>query len=189
MLEPSTAARCGPSTKVDVMRGMERVFIEASGLPVIVAAHHPLLSGGPHAGNASWVRSLGNWFGLIRNDLSSPQYRDLIEGLLAAFGRAPGPIIYAAGHDHSLQVIDGAVEAGSVLHLVSGSGSKVTGAGPIAGSRFAAGLPGYMRLDFGSGGGIRLSVIAECLEEAVDANLCSPGAAGRFENVYRTRVR
>jgi hypothetical protein len=45
-----------------------------------------------------------------------------------------------------------------------------------------------MRLDFGSGGGVRLSVIAECLEEAVDANLCSPGAPGRFENVYIMRI-
>ena len=189
MLEPPTSSRCRQSTKEDVVREVVRVLSDASDVPVIVAAHHPLQTGGPHGGNASALRWLANRFRLSREDLNAPQYRTLIDSLSGAFGRASRPIIYAAGHDHSLQVIDGTIEGSSVLHLVSGSGSQVTGTRPIAGARFAAGLPGYIRLDFRSGGGIQLSVFAECSEEAVEANFCRPGEPGRFQSVYRARVR
>ena len=127
--------------------------------------------------------------GLSLEDLNAAPYRALIDSLSGAFSRASRPVIYAAGHDHSLQVIEGSVEGASVLHLVSGSGSKVTGARPIDGSRFAAGLPGYMRLDFRSGGRIQLSVLAECSADAVEANFCRSGEAGRFRSVYRAGIR
>ena len=188
MLEPPTAARCGLSTKGDVTRELVRVLSEASDVPVIVAGHHPLQTGGPHGGNSSSLRWLANRVGLLREDLNAPQYRALIDSLSAAFGRASRPIIYVAGHDHSLQVIDESVEGAPVLHLVSGSGSKVTGARPIDGSRFAAGLPGYIRLDFRSGGRIQLSVFTECSAEAVEANFCRGVDAGRFQSVYRARI-
>ena len=81
------------------------------------------------------------------------------------------------------------MEGSSVLHVVSGSGSKVTGAQPIDGSRFAAGLPGYIRLDFRSGGRIQLSVFTECSAEAVEANFYRGVEAGRFQSVYRARIR
>jgi len=109
--------------------------------------------------------------------------------MIEVFGRASRPIIYVAGHDHTLQVMDVSVEGASVLHLVSGSGSHVSGAQPIAGSRFAAGLPGYMQLDFRSGGRIELSVVAECSVEAVEANFCRGQEVGDFRSVYRARIR
>lgn len=131
---------------------------------------------------------MANRFGLLREDLNAPQYRTLIDSLSVAFGRASRPIIYVAGHDHSLQIIDESIEGTAVLNLVSGSGSKVAGTRPIDSARFAAGLPGYIRLDFRSGGRIQLSVFAECSEEAVEANFCRPGEPGRFQSVYRARV-
>ena len=189
MLEPPTDPACSPSMKADVIPAVERMLSEAPNVPVIVAAHHPLKSGGPHGGNSRFFRWLGHKLGLIGGDLNAPEYRTLIDSLSAVFGRASQPIIYAAGHDHSLQVIDESVVGASVLHLVSGSGSKVTAAEAVEGSRFVAGLPGYMRLDFRSGGRIQLSVVAECSIEAIDANLCPGGAPGRFQGVYRSRVR
>ena len=189
MLEPPTDSGCSPSTKEGVIRELERVLSEASDIPVIVAAHHPLRSGGPHGGNSGSLRWLANRLGLVREDLNTPRYRAFIDSMIEVFGRASRPIIYVAGHDHSLQVIDVSVEGASVLHLVSGSGSHVSGAEPIAGSRFAAGLPGYMRLDFRSGGRIQLSVVAECSVEAVEANFCRGQEAGGFRSVYRARIR
>ena len=189
MLEPPTASRCRQSTKEEVILELARVLSEASDVPVIVAAHHPLRTGGPHGGNSGGLRWLANRIGLLGEDLNTPQYRALIDSLSGAFGRASRPVIYVAGHDHSLQVIDESVEGSSVLHLVSGSGSKVTGTRPIDGSRFAAGLPGYIRLDFRSGARIQLSVLAECSAKAVEANFCRGVEAGRFQSVYRARVR
>lgn len=189
MLEPPTSPRCRLSTKQDVIRELERMVSEDSDLPVIVAGHHPLRSGGPHGGNAGSLRWLANRAGLLREDLNTPPYQDFIESMSGVFGRAARPIIYVAGHEHSLQVIADSMEGASVLHLVSGSGSKVTGVRPIEGSSFAAALLGYMRLDFRSGGRIQLSVVAECSVEAVDAAICPQEEAGRFRSVYRARIR
>jgi len=186
-LEPQTDPACGRITKDAVIAEVERLVEGVSDVPVIVAAHHPLRSGGPHGGNASFLRLLANRIGLLREDLNTGPYRALIESLSEVFARTSRPVIYAAGHEHSLQVIDELDQAAAVLHLVSGSGSKVTGAKAIDGSRFTAGLPGYMRLDFRAGGRIQLGVIAECSEEAVVANICSVGG-GRFQSVYRTFV-
>ncbi len=188
MLGPSAASRCSPSTKEGVVREVERLLSEASNVPVIVAGHHPLRTGGPHGGNTSFPRWLANRMGLLRGDLNAPRYRALIDSLSGAFDRASRSVIYVAGHDHSLQVIDESEEGSSVLHLISGSGSKVTGAGPIDGSRFAAGLRGYIRLDF-QAGVIQLDVFAECSEEAIEANFCRGVGAGSFQSVYRARVR
>jgi len=189
ILEPSTDSRCNSSTKEDVIRGLDRVLSEESDLPIIVAAHHPLRSGGLHGGNASYFRRLASWAGFTAQNLDDPRYQTLIESFTGAFGRTARLIIYVAGHDHTLQVIEESMGSSDVLHLVSGSGSKVAGARPIDGSRFAAGLPGYMRLDFRSGGRIQLGVVAECTGEAFEANLCRRQDAGRFQTVYRLQVR
>ena len=186
-LAPQTDPGCGPVTKDDVIEEVERI-IGASDVPVIVAAHHPLRSGGPHGGNANFPRSLANRIGLLQGDLNAGSYRVLIKRLSGVFARTSRPVVYAAGHDHSLQVIDESDQEAAILHLVSGSGSKVTGAKAIAGSRFTAGLPGYMRLDFRAGGRIQLGVIAQCSEEAVVAAICPAGAAGRLQRVYQTSV-
>ena len=105
MLDPPTASGCSPSTKEDVIREVERVISEASDVPVIVAAHHPLRSGGLHGGNASSLRWLANRAGLLREDLNAPHYQSFIKRMSEVFGRAARPIIYVAGHEHSLQVI------------------------------------------------------------------------------------
>ncbi len=180
---------CDPSMRGDVIPALERLLSEAPDVPVVVAAHHPLKSGGPHGGNSSAARWLAHRLGLLRDDLNTPEYRALIDDLSAVFGRASQPVIYAGGHDHSLQVMDESVAGASVLHLVSGAGSKVSDAQAVDGSRFAAGLAGYMRLDFRPGGRIQLSVVAECSIEAIEADLCPGGVAGRFQSVYRARVR
>lgn len=189
MLDPPTPSECSPSTKDGVIREIERILSEASDIPVIVAAHHPLRTGGPHGGNAGSLRWVANRLGLLREDLNAPHYLTLIDRVTEVLGRAARPVIYVAGHDHSLQVIDEPREGASVLHLVSGSGSSVSAARTVAGTRFAAGLPGYMRLDFRSSGLIQLSVVAECTVEAVEARFCQEQGAGGFRSVYRARVR
>ena len=189
MLNSTTPSECSPSTKDGMIREVERILSEASDIPAIVAAHHPLRTGGPHGGNTGSLRWVANRLGLIREDLNTPHYMTFIDRMTEVFGRAVRPIIYVAGHDHSLQVIDEPREGASVLHLVSGSGSNVSVARAIAGSRFAAGLPGYMRLDFRSSGLIQLSVVAECTVAAVEARLCQGPEAGGFQSVYRAPVR
>ena len=66
---------------------------------------------------------------------------------LASRADGASPLIYAAGHEHSLQVMSG--EAADYL-LVSGLGSssKATAVGHGDDTIFAHGHPGFMTLDF-----------------------------------------
>jgi hypothetical protein len=150
------------------------------GRHAIVLAHHPLVSGGPHGAAFDWsdhlfpLRALhpalllplpivGSSYPLARRlgvsaqDLPSKSYtkmRRLIEGALSA---AP-PLVYAAGHDHGLQLLRG---ESARWHLVSGAGSSrlVTFARPVDGTVFAAGRPGFARLDAYAGGAVAVAFV------------------------------
>ena len=168
---------------------------------VIVAAHHPLVTAGLHGGAGPLHRRLGHWAGLIGQDVNVGPYGDFIDGLSSALSRGSGTTIYAAGHEHSLQVIDTEVGARPLLQLVSGSGSKRTPVKSITGGAFIASLRGYMRLDFGPGSRVVLTVIAGCVDEdgiepedraavqAVLPSICGPDAANELNSVYSRQIR
>ena len=152
----------------------------AGGRPVIVAGHHPLASGGPHGGYFPFgdylfpLRNVhrGLWIpipligtlypvargaGISSEDMASARYRRLRAGLDSVFACHP-PMLYAAGHEHALQVID---LGRPPLLVVSGAGivghaSFVTG---IPGSRLALSKAGFMRVDLLRDGRVRLGVI------------------------------
>ena len=122
---------------------------------MILAAHHPMSTGGPHGGNVSglengpFIQYLAIKAGLSVQDLASPRYSAMLTRLREAI-RASGvrPLGFAAGHDHSLQVIAMAAEGEPAWQLVSGSASKSNKAERIEGTRYATDQHGYMRVDF-----------------------------------------
>ncbi len=147
---------------------------------VIIAAHHPLRSGGRHGGSFGWkahlfpLRDAHDWLwiplpilgslypiarsaGIYLQDLNSGPYRRFrgaVDSVLAEYY----PLAYAAGHDHNLQV----TQSESVQFLlVSGSGifGHTDPAFMIEGSVFARAEPGYMRVDAMQDGRVRLAVI------------------------------
>ena len=147
---------------------------------VVVAAHHPMLSGGEHGGFFGWEQHLfpltevRRWLlvplpvlgslvplsrqaGYSPQDFSSHAYCRLRATFDSAFA-AHRPLLYAAGHDHGLQVFRG---GGARYSLVSGGG--VYGhTGPVTrrpGTLLAMRASGFMRLDVAAGTGrARLSV-------------------------------
>jgi calcineurin-like phosphoesterase family protein len=147
---------------------------------VVVAAHHPMLSGGEHGGFFGWKQHLfpltevrpwllvplpvlGSLVPLSRQagqtpqDFSSRFYCRMRATFDSAFA-ADRPLLYAAGHDHGLQVFRG---GGARYSLVSGGG--VYGhTGPVTrrpGTLLAMRASGFMRLDVVAGTGReRLSV-------------------------------
>jgi Calcineurin-like phosphoesterase len=147
---------------------------------VVVAGHHPLATGGNHGGYFGWKDHLfpllqvvphlwlplpliGSLYPTARQNGISPQdvpsraYQHFIRVLSRAFsGRAPA--LYAAGHDHNLQVIAGGVVP---LQLVSGAGiyGHWGRATRIRGSLFAKQASGFGRLDISRSGRARLAVI------------------------------
>jgi len=139
---------------------------------VILAAHHPMATGGPHGGNIGafyngpFVYYLAVQAGLSVQDIASGRYGDMLQGIRGAIGDSGvQPLAFVSGHDHSLQVIrmQGASNPG--FQLVSGSGSKTSPTDRVDGTRFAAGSHGYMRIDFGPTDS-RLTVFAQLGERA-----------------------
>jgi len=143
----------------EMLSALEEALDDGSGRPVVVAAHHPYATGGPHA-----ERGPLDPFGLLARagavvqDLGAEPYKALRQGLVEVFRRTDPPLVYAAGHDHSLQVIQGRDSAEPEWMLVSGSGSKLTGVTEIPGMVWAEEAPGYMRLVFRRGGRVDLFV-------------------------------
>ena len=166
----------------------ELVALLDTELPVIVIGHHPLETYGEHGGVYDWkahlfpVRVLNEWlwipipivgsmypyarWHLFRSDQDMNGTRNKTMG--AALNRAfatrklppqgPPLLIYAAGHEHSLQVLKGDV---TDYLLVSGAAAsrKVTGVRSGNNTLFAHQHTGFMAIDFLNDGKVLLQVV------------------------------
>ncbi|MBI2429382.1 MAG: hypothetical protein HYV29_11425 [Ignavibacteriales bacterium] len=95
--------------------------------------------------------------GISDQDFAGSRYeamRTTIDSVLSLYD----PVVYAAGHEHTLQVLDGKSRH---YYLVSGKGiQKHTEALTYGDNSIFAGRgTGFMRIDFSSTGSIRLGVI------------------------------
>src|SRR5207244_13343176 len=118
---------CPTVSEGEVRDSLHAALATAGGRVTVVVAHHPLSSGGPHGGHFGWqdhifpLRDLKSWLwvplpligsvyplaregGISSQDAPSAAYRRMRAALDSAFAGAP-PLVYAAGHDHALQVI------------------------------------------------------------------------------------
>jgi hypothetical protein len=116
---------------------------------VVVVAHHPIRSGGPHGG---YTRGFWTDLGLsffyrfyTVQDLVEPHYEEMVKVLGEVLAENP-PLAMVGGHDHSLQILDGGDEARLVI--VSGAASKVSGVTSTDQTLFAHGHRGFVVLDF-----------------------------------------
>ncbi len=133
---------------------------------LIVAMHHPIYSNGPHGGKftfsehifplrgindnlyvplpviGSFVRFLQSSIG-TRQDLANSTYKDL-RNLMLNQANTIGDVIFAAGHDHSLQYWD----LDQQHFIVSGAGSKTSAAKTGNGALFTYGGYGYAQLNY-----------------------------------------
>jgi hypothetical protein len=181
---------CPQVTEAEVLDALKRELACAAEpcLPRILVAHHPLESHGRHGGHfearehllcadafpipigcSAYLMARRAGF-INQQDQSSSPYRHLIESLRGAMEGAP-PIAFAAGHEHTLEVLDDP-QAGVLL--VSGGGSEPKAVEP--GPRFRTSALGFMTLDFLAGGHARLRVHARRVPH------------GRLELVYEERL-
>jgi len=137
---------------------------------LIILAHHPLVSGGPHGGNVAplemgpFVYWIARKSGASAQDLSSGRYGSMVRRLEEAIALSgTRPLAFAAGHDHTLQVVGMGGAGEPAFQLVSGAGSKSERSRWIDGMRYATDGFGYMRLDFTSDE-VLLSVFARSVQ-------------------------
>ncbi|MEM9260871.1 MAG: metallophosphoesterase, partial [Bacteroidota bacterium] len=133
---------------------------------LLVAMHHPIYSNGPHGGNFTAGQHLfplrdvnenlylplplvGSFFQLLRasigarQDLANSTYKDL-RNLLLTQANTMGDVIFAAGHEHSMQYW----RRDGQHFIVSGSGSKESAVKVGSGAEFAYGHYGYSQLNY-----------------------------------------
>lgn len=171
---------CPADADDEIVDSIQSAIQGAQGRLVVVAGHHPLATGGNHGGYFGWKDHLfpllqvvpdlwlplpliGSLYPSARQNGISPQdvpsraYQRFIRVLSRAFARG-APALYAAGHDHNLQVIAGGVVP---LELVSGAGiyGHWGRATRIRGSLFAKQASGFGRLDISASGRARLAVV------------------------------
>jgi hypothetical protein len=159
---------CPTGSVEELLDTLDEAIATARGRLVIVVAHHPVASGGPHGGHLALKEWLWPTYNLIYypyrtlsrplQDLNSDPYAEMIAGLQKVFTQH-SPLMMASGHDHNLQVIEGDLPR---YQLVSGSGSKRRAvratSDPRFNSLFWSESGGYMRLDVYADGRLGLTV-------------------------------
>lgn len=176
---------CPAETPEAVLTRLSHELAAADGRHLVVVGHHPLRSGGEHGGHfgitphffplravARWLwiplPILGSYVPLARKqgasnqDISGPRNIVMRRGLEQVFARYK-PLVYASGHDHDLQVLDGQ-NARTLLVTGAGFYAHVGDVAWRSFTRFAAAASGFMRLDVLRDGRVRLSV------QSVDAD-------------------
>jgi len=95
--------------------------------------------------------------GVSNQDMSGALNRRMREALAGVFTKHP-PLVYAAGHEHNLQVLKGRE---TPYLLVSGAGAfgHLTPAHDTPATLFARTASGFMRVDVDKNGEARLAVV------------------------------
>ncbi|MCH8326268.1 MAG: NTP transferase domain-containing protein [Bacteroidetes bacterium] len=174
-------SKCNPGDEQSILDSLRSALKNKGKRFAIIAAHHPLESYGAHGGYFNWKQHIfplrelneslwiplpviGSLYPILRKsgissqDLSSDEYGNMINKIEAVLSKY-SDWIYAAGHEHSLQVLKG---INNNLYLVSGFGTFEHDEYLTEGDKtiFAALEPGFMQLDFNNDGSIILSVIS-----------------------------
>jgi hypothetical protein len=183
------------------IRRLEEAFRTAGDREVILTAHHPYQSAGSHGGFVPLWRTFGVRYALARSgailqDLNSRPYRRLLDAI-RGIGLRHGPaLLFAGGHDHSLQVIRDPRDGSPRFSVVAGSASKLTDVGHVDGMLFRRSWPGYVRVFVLRDGGVILSVegaeprYLECSqEEAEGRERCLEAGADAYRTLWSDRIR
>jgi hypothetical protein len=174
------ASSCITDAETEIVDSLRSAVSGAPRRMVVVAQHHPMISGGVHGGYFSFIDHLfpllairpslwiplpllGSLYptarqqGISSQDIASRRYQNLIRALTLAYRRSR-PAISAAGHEHNLQVIEGGAAR---LQVVSGTGiyGHSGAAFRVRGSLFARNASGFARLDIPRQGRGRLAMI------------------------------
>jgi hypothetical protein len=153
---------CPAASDSSVIKMLRQALREAADRPVVVLAHHPLVSGGTHGVFPLLPTRFAPVPKFSAQDLGHRKYRHMRQVLETAFRDHP-PLVFAAGHDHNLQLLQG---VGAEYQIVSGTG--IYGhTGPVRklpSTIYRKRASGFMRLSVLQDGRLRLDVFT------VDAN-------------------
>lgn len=164
------------ATPADLTIALEALIADRDDSQLLIVGHHPIRSVGENAGYRTFGETLAGFgvvpllrqsFGLSRQDLAAPTYRAMREALDRAFSgrnatdsKLTNGLVYAASHDHSLQVITAERSpVTSQTYLVSGAAGETQPTVSGRGADYAHATPGYMRVRYYADGRTWLEVV------------------------------
>ncbi|MEL7221089.1 MAG: metallophosphoesterase, partial [Bacteroidota bacterium] len=157
---------CEAKSKADFAFLLQEAMKSNRRKELLVVAHHPLFSYGPHGGNYTFMEHifplrdlhpklylplpvLGSAFRFFqasigtRQDLANANYKDYRK-LLLSQAITTEEVVFASGHEHSLQYW----ETEGQYFIVSGAGSQKEGTKTGNGAQFAYGGYGFSQLNY-----------------------------------------
>lgn len=178
--KPAAGSSCSADTPTEVVEQLRAAAADPGARHVVVVAHHPMIATGPHGGRFSWkdhvfpLRHLASWLwvplpiigsvypaarmlGISSQDMANGRNERMRAAFDSAFAGRP-PLIYAAGHEHALEVHRG---TSARFVLVSGAGTyaHTSSVGRRRDTLFSRAASGFMRLDLLTDGRVRLGVL------------------------------
>jgi hypothetical protein len=174
--KPGIESDCPYKTKAEVLAGLDDILSRNSQKLVLLAFHHTLRSYSPHGGYFTFKEHifpltdimsslyiplpiLGSIYPLTRavfgtsQDIKHPFYQEMISSIESVVKGHPN-VIYVAGHDHSLQLI----QDSAYNYIVSGSGSKNSRVNKSRQSLYANHLNGFWTLEVSKNKNVKASV-------------------------------
>ena len=170
--EPDMNQGCPNHTRPEFVKELEYVISEYDDKNILVAAHHPIFTNGPHGGfftvedhlfplrdinKALWIPLpvIGSIYPVYRKvfghrqDNTNPLYERFRQHYFDATYRKKN-IVYAAGHEHSLQYFNHLDNH----YIVSGSGCKTSPVRSQQDAEFAQSSEGFSKLIYMADGSV-----------------------------------
>ncbi len=142
--DDATKCETDPGAVAAALR--KQVSVTEPGRIVVVGGHHPLMTGGEHGGYCGITGPFRRLAGYSQ-DILSGLNRTMRDSIETAFGSNP-PLVYAAGHEHNIQVLRGGPTVRYLLVSGAGSQSKVGCSVWLRESYYVAQhRTGFMRID------------------------------------------
>jgi hypothetical protein len=201
--KPGIESDCDFKTKEEVLTQLDDIFSRNAKKLVIFACHHTFKSFSPHAGFYTFrqymfpftdmnpnlyipLPIIGSVYPITRGvfgtpqDLKHPNYANMINQIQNV-AKPYKNIIFAAGHEHSLQLI----KDSSYNYIVSGSGSKTTRVFKGRHSLFASSTTGFSVMEVSKNKNVRVTFYT--VTDSIPK--CLFGCDNEFYNNRRPKIR